>query len=117
MTKILKQTTSGGISFLELLLDETLCSGSILIEKELAIAAGGINPYLNAKQKYDLLLRIAAMVILSFFRKRKNLLSLILLWRTMFPMKTAGRPTVIWLENTAQSFSKTIYLTLYCSLF
>ena len=57
------------------------------------------------------------MVILSFFRKRKILLSLILLWRTMFPMKTAGRPTVIWSENTAQSFSKTIYLTLCYILF
>ena len=79
MTKILKQTTSGGISFLELLLDETLCSGSILVEKELAIAAGGINPYLNAKQNMNFCCVLQRMVILSFFRKRKILLSLILL--------------------------------------
>lgn len=72
MTKILKQTTSGGISFLELLLDETLCSGSILVEKELAIAAGGINPYLNAKQKYELLLRIAANGNLIFLPEEKD---------------------------------------------
>ena len=66
MTKILKQTSSGRISFLELLLDETLCSGDIKVEKELAIQAGGINPYLKAKQKYELLLRIASTGNIDF---------------------------------------------------
>ena len=53
MKKILKQTPSGGISFFDLLLDETLCTGEIAVEKKLIIQAGGIKSYLRAKQKYE----------------------------------------------------------------
>lgn len=46
-------------SFLELLLDETLCAGKILVPETWVREAGGLNPKLNAKKKYELLLRIA----------------------------------------------------------
>ena len=46
-------------SFLELLLDETLCVGEILVPETWVREAGGFNPKLNAKKKYELLLRIA----------------------------------------------------------
>ena len=46
-------------SFLELLLDETLCAGKILVPETWVREAGGFNPKMNAKKKYELLLRIA----------------------------------------------------------
>lgn len=58
MKRVLRQTAEG-ISFLELLLDETICEGDILIPKELILLAGGRNDRLPAKKKYELLLRIA----------------------------------------------------------
>ena len=48
-----------GIHFLDILLDETICEGKILVPEELVRDAGGINEKLQAKQKYELLLRIA----------------------------------------------------------
>ena len=66
MKKILTQTPSGGISFLDLLLDETLCEGEIVIDKSLVVQADGINSYLTGKQKYELLLRIAATGNIEF---------------------------------------------------
>lgn len=48
-----------GISLLDLLLDETLCEGEILIPADLVRVAGGENRRLQAKKKYELLLRIA----------------------------------------------------------
>jgi hypothetical protein len=44
---------------MELLLDETICGGDIFVDKELVRQVGGINEELPAKQKYELLLRIA----------------------------------------------------------
>lgn len=44
---------------MELLLDETICRGTIVIPTELSERVGGINPRLKAKQKYEPLLRIA----------------------------------------------------------
>lgn len=58
MTRILKPT-SRGISFVELLLDENLCAGTVKIEKDLAVGAGGVNTCLAAKRKYELLIRVA----------------------------------------------------------
>lgn len=58
MKRVLRQVAEG-ISFLELLLDETICEGDILIPKELIQLAGGRNDRLPAKKKYELLLRIA----------------------------------------------------------
>ena len=58
MKRVLRQAAEG-ISFLELLLDETICEGDILIPKELILLAGGRNDRLPAKKKYELLLRIA----------------------------------------------------------
>ena len=58
MKRVLRQAAEG-ISFLELLLDETICEGDILIPKELLLLAGGRNDRLPAKKKYELLLRIA----------------------------------------------------------
>lgn len=48
-----------GIPFIEILLDETLCSGEVGISKELVRSAGGVNRQLSAKLKYELVLRIA----------------------------------------------------------
>lgn len=58
MIRQLKQADNG-ISGLEFLLDETICQGDILVEKSILIGAGGINPYLETKQKYELLVRLA----------------------------------------------------------
>lgn len=58
MARILKKAVEG-ISFLQILLDETICEGTVLIPKQLVHDAGGINNKLFAKQKYELLLRIA----------------------------------------------------------
>lgn len=65
MLRIAK-TVPEGISFSELLLDETLCRGNVAVEKETARLAGGPNRKLGAKQKYELLLRIAAYSELEF---------------------------------------------------
>ena len=58
MSRILKQA-SEGIPFLELLLNENLCEGTIWIEKELVVRVGGVNTRLEAKRKYELLIRVA----------------------------------------------------------
>ena len=58
MSRIVKQA-SEGIPFLELLLNENLCEGTIWIEKELAVRVGGVNMRLGAKRKYELLIRVA----------------------------------------------------------
>ena len=50
MKRVLRQVAEG-ISFLELLLDETICEGDILIPKELIQLAGGRNDRLPAKKK------------------------------------------------------------------
>lgn len=46
MARVLKQT-EGGVTWLELLLDETICEGPVWIEKEMAVRAGGVNAYLS----------------------------------------------------------------------
>lgn len=58
MARILKQSAQG-FSAMDILLDETICSGKVQIDKKLVIEAGGINDYLKAKQKYELIVRIA----------------------------------------------------------
>lgn len=65
MKKIIKQA-SDGVSFLELLLDENLCAETVWIEKGLLICAGGKNTYLKAKQKYELLIRVAKIMPVKF---------------------------------------------------
>lgn len=57
MKRILRPDQNG-LSQLDILLDETLCDGEILIPLSLIRDAGGINKKLKAKQKYELLLRI-----------------------------------------------------------
>ena len=57
----LLRTVADGISFMELLLDETLCKGKIAVPWNLVRKAGGINLKLNANRKYELLLRIASV--------------------------------------------------------
>ena len=58
MARVLRQAAEG-ISALELLMDETLCAGPVLVEKKLIIRAGGVNERLKAKRIYELLIRIA----------------------------------------------------------
>jgi hypothetical protein len=65
MARFLKQTANG-IPFLELLLDETLCQGELWVPKKLIQQAGGINDRLQAKQKYELILRIAEKTEVEF---------------------------------------------------
>ena len=69
MARVLKQT-EGGVTWLELLLDETICEGPVWIEKEMAVRAGGVNAYLSAKQKYELLIRIAAEQPVAFMDEK-----------------------------------------------
>ena len=69
MVRILKQIPDG-ISGLELLLDETICNGHILIDKQLLMEAGGINHYLQAKQKYELLIRVAFKTPIAFVEEK-----------------------------------------------
>ncbi len=71
MTRILRPAPEG-ISFLELLLDENLCAGTIKIEKELVVQAGGVNTYLAAKQKYELLIRIAKDMPVEFIEAEEE---------------------------------------------
>lgn len=71
MAKVLRQA-SDGITGLELLLDETICEGRILVEKELAVRQGGVNSYLKAKQKYELLIRIASAMPVLFLEEEPD---------------------------------------------
>ena len=71
MRKIV-ETGEGGLSFLELLLDETLCAGKVCIPGDLVKQAGGINPVLKAGEKYELLLRIAEKTHISFRTVTEN---------------------------------------------
>lgn len=58
MARIVK-IAKKGISYLELLLNENLCSGTVKIETSLVAQVGGINQFLKAKKKYELLIRVA----------------------------------------------------------
>ena len=66
--KILKQDPAG-ISFMEILLDETICQGTIAVPWELAVQSGGYNQRLKAKRKYELILRIAAKGPVDFIEQ------------------------------------------------
>lgn len=72
MAAVLVTTEDNGISFLDLLLDERWCDGTIYISKELLRKAGGINKKLKAKQKYELLLRIAMQSNIMFEEKNTD---------------------------------------------
>lgn len=65
MIRVLREAQAG-IPFLQLLLDETLCAGKIWIPQELADKVGGVNKKLQAKQKYELILRIAKQTEIIF---------------------------------------------------
>lgn len=56
--KILKKVPIG-IPFMEILLNEMVCQGTLAIPLQLVKQAGGVNRRLKAKQKYELILRIA----------------------------------------------------------
>lgn len=66
--KILKQDPAG-ISFMEILLDETICQGTIAVPWELAVQSGGYNQRLKAKRKYELILRIAVKGPVDFIEQ------------------------------------------------
>ena len=71
MIRVLKQTPEGN-SGLEILLDETICSGEILVDKQLLRKVGGINHYLQTKQKYELLIRIAFESPITFVEEKER---------------------------------------------
>lgn len=50
-----------GYSFLDILLDERVVFGELAVPRDLVRKAGGINTGLNAKRKYELVLRIAEL--------------------------------------------------------
>lgn len=56
--KLLKYDNQG-YTFMDILLDETLCAGEIKVPTELVKSVGGINERLKVGQKYELVLRIA----------------------------------------------------------
>lgn len=62
----LRKAEQEGISFLEILLDDTLCQGTVAIPEELVRSAGGINKKLVGKQTYELALRIAEKSDVAF---------------------------------------------------
>ena len=62
----------GEISFLQLLMDETICAGSVRIPKDLVKKVGGVNICLKAGRKYELLLRIAQTERISFVERQKE---------------------------------------------
>lgn len=62
----LRRAVQNGISFLEVLLDDTLCQGAVAIPEELVQSAGGINRKLEGKQNYELILRIAETSEIEF---------------------------------------------------
>ena len=53
------KTRAGGIHFLDILLDETICEGKILVPEELVRDAGESMKNFEQSKKYELLLRIA----------------------------------------------------------
>lgn len=59
MKRVSVATSNQGFSFLDILLDERICAGTVIVDKELVRKAGGLNKGIRAKQKYELLLRIA----------------------------------------------------------
>lgn len=71
MIKIVRYAADG-IPFLELLLDETLCSGELYLEQQMAVQVGGINNYLKAKQKYELLIRVAEVQPVKIVEEELN---------------------------------------------
>ena len=71
MRKIV-ETGESGVSFFELLLDETLCVGTVCIPKELVKQVGGVNPALKAGKKYELLMRIAEKENIYFKNETEN---------------------------------------------
>ena len=62
--------------FMDLLLDETICAGTVAVPREMVRLAGGVNKRLGAKQKYELLLRIAAeretRYVITYSRSLRN---------------------------------------------
>lgn len=60
----------GEVSFLQLLMDETICAGTVRVPKDLAKKVGGVNPCLKAGRKYELLLRIAQTAPISLVEQR-----------------------------------------------
>lgn len=65
MIRVLKQSPEG-YGILALLLDETLCGGTVYVDAGLARRAGGLNERLKAKQTYELVLRIAEDIPVEF---------------------------------------------------
>ncbi len=72
MERIVRRVADGGFSFFELLLDENLCSGTVWVDTELVKELGGVNTYLAAKQKYELLLRAALDVNVELYEGEKD---------------------------------------------
>ena len=70
--KILKKDPNG-ISFMDILLDETICQETIAIPWDLAVQAGGYNQRLKAKRNYDLILRIAAKGPVTFVEQELDI--------------------------------------------
>lgn len=62
----LRKAEQGGIPFLEILLDDTWCQGTVAIPEELIRSAGGLNKKLVGKQTYELVLRIAEKSGITF---------------------------------------------------
>lgn len=55
-------------SFLELLLDETLCAGKIMVPETWVREAGGFNPKLNAKKNMNCYFGLQKNMVLQWKR-------------------------------------------------
>ena len=71
MKKVIETQTTG-IDAIELLMDETLCEGRIVIPKMMVKQAGGVNQKLKAGKKYELMMRIAEMFPIELIETNEN---------------------------------------------
>lgn len=113
MKKVIETQTTG-IDAIELLMDETLCEGRIVIPKMMVKQAGGVNQKLKAGKKYELMMRIAEMFPIELIETNENAVadnSIILEDDT--PEKNRimdGKQIVILHQNMLKNCKKEIYL-------
>ena len=102
---------------MDLLLDETICAGTVAVPREMVRLAGGVNKRLGAKQKYELLLRIAAETPVELAETdedacgQENMMVFDDVEKPENNVWAGGRTATVW-ESTAHSYRKPAILML-----
>lgn len=113
MKKVIETQTTG-IDAIELLMDETLCEGRIVIPKMMVKQAGGVNQKLKAGKKYELMMRIAEMFPIELIETNENAVadnSIILEDDTPEKKQDYGWKTDCYIASKyAEELQKEIYL-------